>query len=48
MEQEIKAFLNAVEAGNSESRAGPEEALNDLAVIESLCSDSGKVSVVNT
>jgi predicted dehydrogenase len=46
VEQEIKAFLNAVEAGNSESRAGPEEALNDLAVIESLCSGGGKVTVV--
>jgi predicted dehydrogenase len=46
VEQEIKAFLDAVEAANSESRAGSEEALNDLAVIESLCSGGGKVSVV--
>jgi predicted dehydrogenase len=46
VEQEIKGFLDAVEAGYSESRAGPEEALNDLAVIESLCSGGSKVSVV--
>jgi len=46
VEREIKAFLDAVETGKSESRAGPEEALNDLAVIESLCSSGGRVSIV--
>jgi predicted dehydrogenase len=46
VEREIKAFLEAVERGKAESRAGPEEALNDLAVIESLCSGGGKVDVV--
>jgi predicted dehydrogenase len=44
VEREIKAFLDAVKVGKAESRAGPEEALNDLAVIESLCSSGGKVS----
>jgi predicted dehydrogenase len=48
MEQEIKAFLDAVEAGDSKSRAGPEEALNDLTVIESLCSCDDKFSVLPT
>jgi predicted dehydrogenase len=46
VEREIKAFLDAVDRDNSESRIGPEEALNDLAVIESLCSSGGKVSIV--
>lgn len=46
VEREIKAFLDAVESGKAESRIGPEEALNDLAVIESLCSSGGKVSIV--
>lgn len=48
VEREIKAFLAAVEGGGGsvESRIGPEEALNDLAVIESLCSGGGKVSLV--
>ncbi len=46
VEREIKAFLDFVKVGKVESRAGPEEALNDLAVIESLCSSGGKVSNV--
>jgi len=46
VEREIKAFLNAVESGNGDSRIGPEEALNDLAVIASLCSNGGKVDIV--
>jgi len=46
VEREIKAFLDAVESRNAESRIGPEEALNDLAVIESLCSNGGKVDIV--
>lgn len=46
VEREIKSFLDAVEKGNAESRIGPEEALNDLAVIESLCSNGGKVDIV--
>ncbi|CAM1502644.1 Fc.00g074200.m01.CDS01 [Cosmosporella sp. VM-42] len=41
---EIKAFLEAVKAGKPQSRAGPEEALNDLAIIESLCSGGGKIT----
>jgi len=43
---EIKAFLEAVKTGKNEQRAGPEEALNDLAVIESLCNAGGKVAIV--
>lgn len=46
VEREIRAFLKAVAVGKAESRAGPEEALNDLAVIESLCSGGGKVNLV--
>jgi len=46
VEREIKVFLDSVESGNAESRIGPEEALNDLAVIESLCSGGGEVSIV--
>lgn len=45
VEIEIKAFLAAVEAGKAQPRAGPEEALNDLAIIESLCSGGGKVNL---
>jgi predicted dehydrogenase len=45
VEREIKAFLEAVECGKAESRAGPEDALNYLAVIESLCSSGDKVDV---
>ncbi|KIV83264.1 hypothetical protein PV11_05309 [Exophiala sideris] len=42
---EIKAFLEAIQAGNAQARSGPEEALNDLAIIESLCSGGGKVDL---
>lgn len=45
VELEIKAFLDAVKMGKAQSRAGPEEALNDLAIIESLCSGGGKVNL---
>ncbi|CAK7238378.1 hypothetical protein SEUCBS140593_010625 [Sporothrix eucalyptigena] len=41
---EIAAFLEAVRAGKAQSRSGPEEALNDLAIIESLCQGGGKVN----
>ena len=48
VEREIEAFLDAIKRGraNAESRIGPEEALNGLAVIESLCSAGGKVSLI--
>ncbi|KAL7911519.1 NAD(P)-binding protein [Trichoderma velutinum] len=45
VELEIKAFLEAVKIGKSEKKAGPEEALNDLAIIESMCSGGGKVDL---
>ena len=47
VQREIEAFVQAVQvgSGNAGSRIGPEEALNDLAVIESLCSGGGKVSL---
>jgi predicted dehydrogenase len=45
VELEIEAFLEAVKTGRAQSRSGPEEALNDLAIIESLCSDGGKVNL---
>jgi len=45
VDREIKAFLTAAEIGKNEYRAGPEEALNDLAVIESLCEAGGRVSI---
>ncbi|KAJ4854686.1 oxidoreductase family, NAD-binding rossmann fold domain-containing protein [Trichoderma breve] len=45
VELEIKAFLEAVKAGKSEKKAGPEEALNDLAIIESMCNGGGKVEL---
>jgi len=40
---EIEAFLEAVKTGKAEAKAGPEEALNDVALIESLCKEGGKV-----
>jgi predicted dehydrogenase len=40
---EIKAFLEAARSGKGQDRAGPEEALNDLAFIESVCQGFGKV-----
>ena len=43
IDSEVKAFLIAIETGKGEPRAGPIEALNDVAVIESLCSGGGKV-----
>ncbi|KFY00135.1 hypothetical protein O988_03504 [Pseudogymnoascus sp. VKM F-3808] len=45
VELEIKAFLEAVRVGKAQTRSGPEEALNDLAIIESLCSGGGKVNL---
>lgn len=45
VELEINAFLEAVNTGKAQTRASPEEALNDLAIIESLCSGGGKVSL---
>lgn len=45
VELEIKAFPEAVKVGKSEKKAGPEEALNDLAIIESMCSGGGKVEL---
>lgn len=45
VELEINAFLAAVKTGKSQARSGPEEALNDLAIIESLCSGGGKVDL---
>lgn len=45
VELEIKAFLDAIAAGKAQERAGPEEALNDLAIIESLCNGGGKVNL---
>jgi predicted dehydrogenase len=46
VELEIKGFLDAVQSGKAQRRAGPEEALNDLAIIESLCSGGGRVSLI--
>ncbi len=43
VDNEIDAFLRAIDAGKNEPRAGAIEALNDVAVIESLCSGGGKV-----
>jgi len=40
---EIEAFLEAVKTGKAGGKAGPEEALNDVALIESLCKEGGKV-----
>lgn len=45
VELEINAFLEAVKTGKAQVRSGPEEALNDLAIIESLCAGGGKVSL---
>ena len=45
VELEIKAFLEAVKVGKPEKRASPEEALNALAIIESMCSGGGKVQL---
>lgn len=45
VELEIKAFLEAVSSGKAQPRAGPEEALNDLAIIESLCQGGDKVNL---
>ncbi|ERT02500.1 uncharacterized protein SPSK_05385 [Sporothrix schenckii 1099-18] len=45
VELEVKAFLEAIASGKAQSRAGPEEALNDLAIIESLCQGGGKVDL---
>ncbi|KAI1612929.1 hypothetical protein EDD36DRAFT_465074 [Exophiala viscosa] len=45
---EIKAFLEAIQSGTAQARSGPEEALNDLAIIESLCSGGGKVDLYKT
>lgn len=42
---EIEAFLAAITTGKAQERAGPEEALNDLAIIESLCTGGGKVNL---
>jgi len=42
---EIEAFLAAIKTGKAQERAGPEEALNDLAIIESLCTGGGKVDL---
>lgn len=43
VDNELKAFLKAVEVGKNEDRAGAIEALNDVAVVESLVSGGGKV-----
>ncbi|KAM0453570.1 hypothetical protein ACHAPV_008904 [Trichoderma viride] len=45
VELEIKAFLEAIKTGKAEKRSGPEEALNDLAIIESMCQGGGKVDL---
>jgi predicted dehydrogenase len=45
VELEINAFLEAVRTGKAQSRSGPEEALNDVAIMESLCSGGGKVNL---
>lgn len=45
VELEIQAFLEAIKIGKSEKRSGPEEALNDLAIIESMCAGGGKVDL---
>lgn len=42
---EIDAFLEALKVGKAEARSGPEEAMNDLAIIESLCTGGGKVDL---
>lgn len=42
---EIKAFLDAVDSGKAQPQAGPREAFNDLAIIESLCQGGGKVDI---
>lgn len=43
VDNEIEAFLKAIEGGKNEDRAGVIEALNDVAVVESLVSGGGKV-----
>ena len=43
MPNEIEAFLEAVKTRQAEQKAGPEEALNDVALIESLCKEGGRV-----
>lgn len=45
VELEIKAFLEAIKTGKPEKRSSPEEALNDLAIIESMCKGGGKVDL---
>lgn len=45
VDREIQAFLNAVKVGHAEDRAGVIEALNDVAVVESLCIEGGKVAI---
>ncbi|KAI7977477.1 hypothetical protein EIK77_007099 [Talaromyces pinophilus] len=45
VDREIQAFLDAVKTGHAEGRAGVIEALNDVAVVESICSEGGKVSI---
>ena len=45
VELEIQAFLEAVDSGKAQPRSGPEEALNDLAIIESLCQGGGRVKL---
>ncbi|KAL1962655.1 hypothetical protein VTN77DRAFT_9289 [Rasamsonia byssochlamydoides] len=42
---EIKAFLHAIAAGKAEERAGVIEALNDVAVVESLYAGGGRVDI---
>ena len=42
---EIRAFLEAVRVGKAEAKAGPEQAMNDLAFVESICQEGVKTGV---
>ncbi|OAA55497.1 NAD(P)-binding domain protein [Niveomyces insectorum RCEF 264] len=41
IDNELKAFLDAVKTGHAEGKAGVYEALNDVAIVESICSEAG-------
>jgi predicted dehydrogenase len=45
VDAEIAAFLKAIAAGKNEDKAGTIEALNDVAVVESLVSEGGRVQI---
>jgi hypothetical protein len=44
--EEVKAFLEAASGGKHDEKAGPREALADVAVVESLCAGGGPVQAV--